>query len=418
MTTLNPRYKWYLISILWWISFFNYADRLALSAVAPLLESEMGLSKVQLGMLGSAFAWTYGLCSPVAGYVVDRVRRKSAVLCGLYVWSLICMATAWCGSFRQLFFFRAAEGLGETIYYPASTSLISAYHGPTTRSRALGIHQTSVYIGTIAGGFFAGYIGQHYGWRLSFVIFGGLGILLGLAIHRWVIDPPRNSTKSGAATPSMAMAQFIGMLRGNPTALFLMAAFLCANYVAMVLLFWMPDFLFDKFGLSLAMAGLTATIYAQLASMVGAPLGGWLADLLRKRSRAGRMLVQAFGVLAGAPFVFLCGQTDSVAALIVALTAWGLFKGFYDANIFASLFDAIRPEAYGTAAGFMNMIGWLGGGSAPVVIGLLAKHYDFSLAVSSVAWVYLLAAIFLIAAGWVYARQPPEGRSKVHSNGS
>jgi sugar phosphate permease len=410
-----------LVAILWWISFFNYADRMALSAVAPLLEREMHLHKDQLGMLGSAFAWTYGLCSPVAGYVVDRVRRKSAILSGLYIWSLICMATALCRSFRQLFVFRAAEGLGETIYYPASTSLISDYHGTSTRSRALGIHQTSVYIGTIAGGFFAGYIGQYYGWRLSFVVFGGLGILLGLVIHRWVSDPPGSrgereraeAEKSTMAAERIPMSKFLRMLRSNPTALFLMAAFLCANYVAMVLLFWMPDFLFDKFGLSLAMAGLTATIYAQLASMVGAPLGGWLADLLRKRTRAGRMLVQAFGVLAGAPFVFLCGQTNSVATLIVALGAWGLFKGLYDANIFASLFDAIRPEAHGTAAGFMNMVGWLGGGTAPVVIGILAKHYDFSLAVSSVALVYLIAAVLLCAAGLAFTRQKilPDGRA-------
>jgi MFS family permease len=409
---LNSRYKWLLVAILWWISFFNYADRMALSAVQPLLESEMGLSKVELGLLGSAFAWTYGVCSPLAGYVVDRVRRKSAILAGLYVWSLICMATALSRSFRQLFVFRAAEGLGETIYYPASTSLISAYHGTATRSRALGIHQTSVYIGTIAGGFFAGYIGQYHGWRSSFVVFGGLGILLGLVINRWVVDPQETSSDGQKPAPSgpaevkrMPISEFIRMLGSNYTALLLMAAFLCANFVAMVLLFWMPDFLFDKFGLSLAMAGLTATIYAQLASMVGAPLGGWLADLLRRRTRAGRMLVQACGVLAGAPFVFLCGQTNSVAALVVALGAWGFFKGIYDANIFASLFDAIRPEAHGTAAGFMNMVGWLGGGSAPVVIGLLAKHSDFSLAVSSVAWVYVVAAVLLGAAGLAFARQ-------------
>ena len=323
------------------------------------------------------------------------------------------MATALCGSFRQLFVFRAAEGLGETIYYPASTSLISAYHGTSTRSRALGLHQTSVYIGTIAGGFFAGYIGQHRGWRSSFVVFGGLGMLLGLVIHRWVIDPRTNrgeNEKAAAGKPSeaaqrMPMSEFLRMLRSNPTALFLMAAFLCANYVAMVLLFWMPDFLFEKFGLSLAMAGLTATIYAQLASMVGALWEvGWPTFCAGAPGR-GEWWFKRPPSWPGRRFVFLCGQTDSVATLIVALGAWGLFKGFYDANIFASLFDTIRPEAHGTAAGFMNMVGWLGGGSAPVVIGLLARQYDFSRAVSSVAVVYLIAAVLLGAAGWAYARQ-------------
>jgi MFS family permease len=412
-TALSRRYKWYLVAILWWISFFNYADRQALSAVLNLVEIEMDLSRAELGWLGSSFAWTYGLCSPLAGYVVDRIRRKTAILCGLQVWSLICMATALCRNFPQLLVFRAAEGLGETIYYPASTSMISAYHGKATRSRALGLHQTSVYVGTIAGGFFAGFIGQYYGWRWSFVVFGGLGIVLGLVVNRLVIEPEGNSddlemaVRQGGDQPvRMPLSEFVKSLASNPTVLLLMAAFLCANYVAMVLLFWMPDFLRTKFQLSLSMAGLTATIFAQLASLVGAPLGGWLADLLRKRSVMGRMLVQAFGVLCGAPFVLLCGQTRSVVWLIIALSAWGLFKGIYDANIFASLFDVIRPEARGTAAGFMNMVGWLGGGAAaPVVTGVLADCYDFNFAISSSAVVYLGAAVLLAAAGLTFAKR-------------
>lgn len=412
-SALNVHYKWYLVAILWWISFFNYADRQALSAVSKLLETEMGLSKLDIGFLGSAFAWTYGLFSPAAGYVVDRIRRKTAILSGLYVWSLICMATALCRNFPQLFAFRAAEGLGETIYYPASTSMISAYHGKATRSRALGLHQTSVYVGTIAGGFFAGYIGQEYGWRWSFILFGGLGIVLGVVVSRFVIEPARDSdaveqTSTKTAIPvsvRMPLSVFLRTTARSPTILLLMAAFLCANYVAMVLLFWMPNYIFDNFGLSLSQAGLTATIFAQLASMVGAPLGGWLADGLRKRMRSGRMLVQAFGVLGGAPFVLLCGQTRSVVWLMIALTAWGLFKGFYDANIFASVFDVIRPEARGTAAGFMNMVGWFGGGAtAPVVIGFLAERFGFGLAISSTALVYLAAAVFLCAAGVAFGR--------------
>src|SRR5712692_4808481 len=319
--TESPRYKWYVVAMLWWIAFFNYADRQAIFSVFPLLKNEFGLDQVQLGLLGSSFAWVYGLCAPFAGGIVDRVRRKSAILGGLHAWSLICMATALSRNFSALVFFRAAEGLGETFYFPASMSLLSDYHGPASRSRALGIHQTSVYIGTIAGGFFAGLIGQHYGWRWSFIVFGGLGILLGVVLNRWLVEPKRE----------VAHTQAGGFL--NPTALLLMAAFLCANFVALVLLSWMPAFLYEKFNLSLAASGLTATIYVQLASMAGSPLGGWLADSLRRKMPGGRMLVQAVGLICGAPFVVLCGWTRSVTLLIVALTAWGLFKGIYDANI-------------------------------------------------------------------------------------
>src|SRR5216684_3665686 len=146
-----PRnYKWHVVAMLWWIAFFNYADRQAIFSVFPLLKNEFALDTVWLGLLGSSFAWVYGLSAPLAGAIVDRIRRKSAILGGLYVWSVICMATAWSRNLAHLLFFRAAEGLGETFYYPASVSIISDYHGKHTRSRALGLHQSSVYVGTIA----------------------------------------------------------------------------------------------------------------------------------------------------------------------------------------------------------------------------------------------------------------------------
>jgi MFS family permease len=386
-----PRhYKWSAVAMLWWIAFFNYADRQAIFSVFPLLKKEFALDPVQLGLLGSSFAWIYGLSAPFAGAIVDRVRRKSAILGGLHAWSLICMATALSRNFPALLFFRGAEGLGESFYFPASMSLLSDYHGPATRSRALGLHQTSVYIGTIAGGFFAGLIGQRYGWRWSFVVFGGLGIILGLVLNKWLIEPRRVETEPRAP------ASVGGFL--NPTALLLMSAFLCANFVALVLLSWMPAFLYDRFHLSLAASGLTATLFVQLASMAGSPAGGWWADVLRRKMPGGRMLVQAIGLAAGAPFVVLCGWTRSVPILIVALVAWGFFKGVYDANIFAAIFDAIPAEARGRAAGVMNMTGWLGGGIAPVAVGYVAQRSSLSAAIMLAAGVYVLGALLLAVA--------------------
>lgn len=393
--------------MLWLIAFFNYADRQAIFSVFPLLEQEMQLTPVELGLLGSAFAWVYGLAAPFAGQIVDRVPRRTAILGGLHAWSLICVATVFSGNFRHLFFWRAAEGLGETFYFPASMSLLSDYHGRETRSRAMGLHQTSVYLGTIGGGFFAGLIGQYYGWRLSFVVFGGLGVLLGLVLGRFLVEPPRGGLDVAEATGGavaarhgrVPMREFLRLLARTPTLQCLLGAFMCANFVAVVLLSWMPKFLYDKFGMSLAMAGLTATLFVQLASLVGAPVGGWLADTWRRRSPRGRLAVQMVGVFGGAPFVALCGLTPSVPVLIAALTAWGFFKGLYDANIFAAVFDVVRPEARGTAAGFMNAFGWLaGGGSAPLVIGIIAQRESLSLAIALASLVYVAAAGLLLLA--------------------
>ena len=393
---MTPRYKWAVVAMLWAICFCNYADRQAIFSVFPLLEREMHLTPIQLGLLGSAFAWVYGLAAPLAGMVVDRIRRKTAILGGLHAWSAICIATVFSRTFQHLVLFRAAEGLGETFYYPASMSLISDYHGRDTRSRAMGLHQTSVYVGTIGGGFFAGLIGQYYGWRLSFVVFGTAGLLLGLILHRFLVEPPRGLEQGAGVLAPLPLGEFLRLVARTPTVLCLMGAFMCANFVAVVLLSWMPKFLFDKFHMGLAMSGLTATLFVQLASLAGAPVGGWLADTWRRRTPRGRLAVQLVGVLGGAPFVALCGVTTSVGTLILALTLWGFFKGLYDANIFASVFDVVAPEARGTAAGFMNAIGWLaGGGSAPIVIGFIASRSNLGTAIALASSVYLAAAVFL-----------------------
>lgn len=385
--------------MLWCVSVLNYADRSALFALFPLLEREMHLSTVQLGLLGSSFAWMYGICAPFSGGIVDRVKRKHAVLGGLYAWSLIASCTSLARGFTQLLVFTTAEGVGESFYYPASMSMISDYHSPETRSRAMGLHQTSVYFGTIAGAFFAGLIGQRFGWRWSFLTFGALGIGLGLVLMRTLREPQRQQNLGGAVPPNWTLLPFLRVLGRSPAAVLLLAGFCCANFVAMVLLSWMPKFLYDRFRLSVALAGLSATVFVQLASMCGSPLGGWLADYMQAKRSGGRIAVQGVALFCGAPFVLLCSRADSVILIAVALTIWGLFKGIYDANIFASLYDVIPPDFRGVGAGFMNMVGWLGGGGlAPIAIGFLAQHIGLAKSLGLTAAVYFAGGSILIIA--------------------
>jgi sugar phosphate permease len=185
-----------------------------------------------------------------------------------------------------------------------------------------------------------------------------------------------------------------------------MLAFMCENFTTMVLFTWMPTFLYHKYHLSLAAAGLTATLYIQTASMVGSPVGGWLADLARQRTAGGRIIVQGVGILLEAPFVVLCALTNSASWLPIALTLWGLSRGLYEANIFASVFDVVRPEARGTATGFMNAMGWLvGGGLSPIVVGILAERQGLSVAIAATASSYVMAGLCLFTGVFFFVRR-------------
>ena len=408
-------YKWLVVAMLWFVCFFNYADRQAIFSVFPLLKTEMGLSDVQLGIVGSSFMWVYAGFGAIAGLIGDRLRRKTLIISGLIFWSLITVATALSTRYAHLVFFRALEGFGEAFYFPASMSMLSDYHGAETRSRAMSFHQSSVYAGTIAGGSLSGFMGQYYGWRSSFYLFGSLGVLLGIFLLLVLREPERQPSAPAIAEGEVShhlnlkegnVLATVRELFGNPMVRILTAVFVGANFVAMIFLTWMPSFLFRKFNMSLAMAGLSGTAYLQIASVLGVLSGGILADRLVQRYRGGRMMAQATGLILGVPFIFITGWTFSVPVLIMALVGFGYFKGFYDANIWASLHDVVRPERRASAVGFMNSIGWLGGGVAPVAIAAASERYGMSACISANSIIYLAFGLLLIYGIWKYMISP------------
>jgi MFS family permease len=369
--------------------------------VFPLLKAEMGLSDVQLGFVSASFMWVYALGAPLAGMIGDRVNRKRLILGGLVFWSLITIATALSRTYWHLVLFRALEGLGETFYFPASMSLLSDYHGRDTRSRAMGLHQSSVYGGTIAGGAVAGLLAQHYGWRSGFYLFGYLGVILGMALVFLLREPARGQSEPDT-NPLHARFSLEGGLRGTLADIFrhrmvpiLILVFIGANFVAMIFLTWLPSFLYRKFSMGLAMAGFSSTAYLQIASVLGVVSGGVLADRLVRRHRAGRMMTQAMGLFAGAPFIFLAGWTLSVPLLILAMAGFGYFKGLYDANIWASLYDVVPPERRATALGLTNSVGWFGGGMAPVAIAAASQRFGMSACLSANSLIYIMIGLLL-----------------------
>ena len=407
-------YKWLVVGMLWFVCFFNYADRQAIFAVFPLIKQQLGLTDFQLGIVGAAFMWMYALFGPLAGWLCDRLPRKTLVLGGLIAWSLVTALTALCHTYGQLVLCRALSGLGEAVYLPASMSLIGDYHGAATRSRAMSIHQSSVYVGSIAGGAISGLVGQFYGWRWSFIIFGSCGLLFGLVVGKFLMEPSRGQQDAGTVSLPAAIGggnlfHELKALLASPIVRLLTLAFVGANFVAVVFLTWMPSFLYDKFHMSLSMAGLNGTMYLQLSSVVGVLCGGLLADYLARKFAGGRMLTQALGLFLGIPFLFFTGWAASIPAVVLGMIGFGYCKGLYDANIFASLYDVVAVRRRGIAAGMLNSLGWFGGGFAPVAVALAANRYGMGPSISGTAFVYCLSGLLMLLAAWrtIYTRPKP-----------
>jgi len=401
----SRRYRWTVVGMLWFVCLFNYADRQAIFSVFPKLKEQMDLSDVQLGVVGSAFMWAYAAALPFAGIIADRVNRKFLILGGLLFWSLITLATGMATEFWHLVLFRSLEGLGEAFYFPASMSMIADYHSKATRSRAMGLHQSSVYAGTVLGGVVAGYFGDKDQWRYGFYLFGALGTLLAVVLVIVLREPARETVHSGEDRPSWDVFQGIGEVIRTPMALVLTAVFVGANFVAVIFLTWMPSYLNKQFSMSLTMSGLNATLWLQASSVVGVLFGGWFADMWSRTMPGGRPLVQAIGLFAGAPLIAITGWTLDVPTLVVAMAGFGFCKGMYDANIWASLYDSVPPRRRATAQGLMNAIGWLGAAAAPIAFALASKQYGMGPCMSATSLIYVLFGTLLVIGTLAFVRR-------------
>jgi MFS family permease len=313
-------------------------------------------------------------------------------------------------------------------------SFLADYHGPETRSRAMSLHQTSVYAGTALGGVLAGFLGERYGWRSPFWLLGFVGMVFAPILAYLLVEPKRtgltvelpkpdatNATRESEVgsseplagfravpAPSLNLGSRLAEIIKEPAAVMLLATFAGANFVAATLLSWLPDFVFGKFSLSVFRSAVVAALFFPAANLVGALVGGLLADRAARRP-GGRIRVQAAGLLLGAPFILLAGATGSIPALVVALVGIGLGKGVYDSNIFASFYDVVPARVRGTAAGLMNTVGWSGASLAPVVIGAAGDRVGMSRAIGATALVYLASGLLAIVASVLASRRKAEG---------
>lgn len=370
---------WLVVALLVPVALLNYMDRQMLASMKSSVMGEIvGLDgDAQWGMVLALFKWTYAFLSPLGGYVADRFGRKWVIVTSLSVWSLITWLTGHVTSYEQLLATRALMGISEAFYIPAALALISDYHLGPTRSRAVGYHQMGIYLGVILGGF-TGYIADEpsLGWRWAFSSAGLLGVLYALPLIFLLKDPQRVGGAAAGRRP-LSPWQSITALLTNVSFLLLVLYFTLPALAGWVVRDWMPAILKDEFGIGQGKAGVSATVYWQVAAIFGAILGGILADRWMQRTERGRIYTSALGMAMIVPAMFGVGyapQTGMLWVAIAFLALFGLGWGFFDCNNMPILCQITQPHLRASGYGLMNLVSISCGGLADVGFGILKSQ--------------------------------------------
>ena len=358
----------------------------------PLLKRDLHFTDVQLGLTASVFLWIYGLCSPIAGQIGDRVSKRMLIICSLLAWSVATVLTGFSNSATMLLGLRAVIGVTEAFFFPAAFALIANAHPPATRSRALAFFHTAQIAGIIGGGWFGGFMAEGFHWRLSFLVLGMAGILYALPCFIYL----RNVSEEAAVETKKSGSRLaVKELARVPTYCVLCVVFPMFVFVTWLLSGWLTTFLHEKFSLGLKDAALAATLYQQGATVVGLVGGGVLADWLFQRTTAARYWIIGAGLLLCAPCVHFLGNSDSLVQTKLAAVAFGLTSGLVIANLMAASFDVVPVDTRASAAGVLNLVGGLVAGLGTWLGGALKETVGIHKLLSLSAVMCVVAAVLV-----------------------
>jgi MFS family permease len=357
------------------VALLNYLDRQMLAAMKTSVMNDIPsiLNNENWGYMLGQFKWVYAILSPLGGFIADRFSRRLTICISLAAWSIVTWLTGQVTTYDGLLWTRTAMGISEAFYMPAALALIADHHRGETRSKAIGIHHTGIYGGMILGGF-AGYAADHpdIGWRGTFNATGLLGVLYAIPLLMLLRDAPKRWTgdaeRSNQPISPMSAAR---ELLGNFSFILLVLYFTLPALAGWVVKDWMPSILKDKFDISQGVAGVSATTYVNIASLVGVAVGGWWADRWTRRTDRGRIYVSAIGTCLLIPALFGVGNASALSIAIGFLIVFGLGFGFFDGNNMPILSQIVRPELRATGYGVMNLLSISGGGFADWGFGIL-----------------------------------------------
>ncbi len=392
-------YAWLVVALLTPVALLNYLDRQMLATMKSSMVGDIPTitNKADWGWVLACFKWTYAILSPFGGYIADRVSRKHVICASLFIWSAVTWWTGHVTTFDQLVWARALMGVSEAFYMPTALALITDYHPGLTRSRAVGVHQTGLYAGQMLGGF-AGFVADspEFGWRWAFSACGLVGLLYALPLFALLKNPVRQEVAPTSNGKGRSGNLFSALL-GNPSFILLVLYFTLPAIAGWVVRDWMPDILKEKFHLGQGKAGVSAILFVQFSALIGALVGGFMADRWMRTTPRGRIFTSAIGTMLFLPALFSVGNAGTLTVAIVGLVLFGIGWGFFDCNNMPILCQIARPEWRATGYGIMNLVSISCGGFGDWAFGALRdRHVPLNLIFGVFAGVALLSVALVL----------------------
>ena len=405
----DSRYKWWALGVLWVACFLQQGMRQIFPPLAPAIGDGFGASAAFRGSVMGVFTLVYALAVPFSGMAGDFLSRKKIVIFSLAVFSLGVMGAGWAaGILGIILLYGAVNGFGQSFFYPAATSLVQQLHSES-KATALSILQLALYSGIILFSFASGKMLDVCGdWRVPFKAFGAVGIVWAAALVFLLRDTKPVAVAANAAKPSMREA--LKAVFSKPSAILLALGLGMQIFVDVGFKMWMPTYLKETFpGMGAASYGLHAVLWHYLGAFVGVMVGSRIADRFVRSRHGIRMEMNILGLVVGAPFIFWMARAGSFTAVCWAMGLFGLFRGIYDSNQFASIFDVIAPRYRASAMGVMLSAAFIFGAVAPVMLGVVKDHFTMSAGLAALSVFFLIGAGFILLARTVFLERDYEG---------
>ena len=368
-------YPWMVVALLWVVALLNYMDRQMLSTMQEAMKIDIvELNKAEaFGALMAIFLWIYGFLSPVAGMVADRMSRKWLVVGSLFVWSFVTWMMGYADTFQQLYWLRAIMGVSEALYIPSALSLIADWHEGKSRSLAIGIHMTGLYVGQAIGGFGAT-IAAIFSWHSTFHWFGIIGVAYSLLLVALLHENPNHTVRvkkpvehPEETKPSLFAG--LGVLFSTWAFWIILFYFAAPSLPGWAIKNWSPTLFSESLGIPMSQAGPISTITIAVSSFIGVIIGGIMSDRWVQRNIRGRVYTGAIGLGMMIPALLLLGFGQSLVAVVGSGLLFGIGYGMFDTNNMPILCQFVSAKYRGTAYGLMNMTGVFAGAAVTEVLG-------------------------------------------------